>query len=118
MPFTCPRRSESPFVSYDTKPGVEEDKDEWRAGNTCSYCGSMHQADFFAAIEEGAELSPTDKSYKVYVGSNRKFYFQHLDQEGRTRFIELYNDGKMKLRFPGYFYVHPFFCKPRSEVTA
>lgn len=33
----------------------------------CSYCGSMHPEDLFAAISDGAELGPTDKNYKVYV---------------------------------------------------
>ena len=33
----------------------------------CSYCGSMHPDDFFAAAEAGAQLGPTDKNYKVYV---------------------------------------------------
>lgn len=37
-----------------------------RDGN-CSYCGSISPETFFDAIEQGCELGPTDKSYKVYV---------------------------------------------------
>ncbi|MES2671608.1 MAG: hypothetical protein V4673_14490 [Pseudomonadota bacterium] len=44
-----------------------EHKSHWRADRTCSYCGSMHPDDVFAAIEAGSQLTPTDKSYKVYV---------------------------------------------------
>lgn len=41
----------------------------------------------------------------------RKFYFQHLTPEGRTRFVELYNEKKMKIGYPGHFYTRPYFCK-------
>lgn len=39
-----------------------------------------------------------------------KFYYEHLDDAQRTRFIDLLNQKKMKLSYPGYFYVLPFFC--------
>lgn len=41
--------------------------------------------------------------------SQTKFYFQHLSAAQRTRFVELLNQGKMHLGFPGYFYTLPFF---------
>ncbi len=75
----------------------------------------MSQEAFFAAIEEGKELGPTDKSYKVYVGGSGKFYFQHLDEDGQNKFIELANEKKLKIGFPGHFYVLPFFCAAKSE---
>lgn len=87
----------------------------------CSYCGSMHPDDFFAAIEAGWEVEPTDKNYKSYVteklggalqpvsGKHHKFYFQHLDTAQQQRFIELLNTGKMRLGYPGRFYALPFF---------
>lgn len=40
-----------------------------------------------------------------------KFYFQHLSEEQRGRFIELYNDKRLNIGYPGYFYNLPFFCK-------
>lgn len=43
--------------------------------------------------------------------SETKFYLQHLSPEQRTRFIDLYNEKRMKLGYPGYFYVRPFFCE-------
>lgn len=33
----------------------------------CSYCGSLSPYEFFAAIERGNEVVPTDKNYKAYV---------------------------------------------------
>lgn len=40
-----------------------------------------------------------------------KFYFQHLTEDERIKFIDLYNAKKIKLGFPGRFYVAPFFAK-------
>lgn len=40
-----------------------------------------------------------------------KFYFQHLSQEQKIRFIELLNDKKLKIGEPGHFYSRPFFIK-------
>jgi len=40
-----------------------------------------------------------------------KFYFQHLDEEQKQRFIELHNEGKLKIGMPGHFYALPFFCR-------
>lgn len=49
--------------------------------------------------------------WKVDERNGTKFYFQHLSEEQRTRFIELHNDGKIKLGYPGHFYNPPFFTK-------
>ncbi|WP_293857266.1 hypothetical protein [uncultured Alsobacter sp.] len=40
-----------------------------------------------------------------------KFYFYHLDEAGMHRFIELLNGKRMKLAYPGHFYVPPFFVR-------
>lgn len=91
---------------------------EWREDSTCSYCGSLSEESFFQAIEAGVKITPTDKSYKVYVDVSvrgaGKFYFQHLSDEGKTKFIDLYNAKKINLGVPGYFYVLPFFVS-RAE---
>lgn len=60
----CPRRSEG------VRAFAANTKDSWRSRDgyqCCSYCGSLKNEAFFEAIEAGAELGPTDKSYKVYV---------------------------------------------------
>jgi hypothetical protein len=170
MTFTCPRRIEDGMHRDDSPHKLTgSNKDVWRDDNTCSYCGSLNQDEFMKHLEAGdVELTPTDKSYKVYVEGipnpdagrptiyssanfpqsgegwvqitkktrktlpsqakyypdghyvqveparatlHHKFYFQHLAQEQRVRFVELLNAGKLRLMEPGYFYVPPFFCK-------
>jgi hypothetical protein len=113
--YTSPHRA--PFGDE----GVEL-CDTWRADGTCSYCGSVSQARFLKFVEDGGELTPTDKSYKVYLVSKLgrdgkmveapglKFYFQHLDEHGQKEFVRLYNEKKMALGYPGHFYVRPYFC--------
>jgi hypothetical protein len=107
--FTCGRRLD-PFAFGAGEKG----KDSYSKGR-CSYCGSMSQEAFFEAVEAGAAVGPTDKNYKAYVdtpeGRTGKFYFQHLDQAGRERFIALLNSGQMNIGLPGHFYVLPFFCR-------
>ena len=115
--FWCPRQAESRLTTPGSKGAF------WKTDGTCSYCGSLSPDQFFAAIEAGAEVGPTDKNYKAYVsgeGTPRtdgaaKFYYQHLDQAGRNRFIDLFNAKKMKIGEPGYFYVTPFFCAPVAD---
>jgi hypothetical protein len=111
--FECPRRREG---------GINpKGRDWWRRGGRdgcCSYCGSMTPADLFKAIEAGTEITPTDKSYKIYVGGAGKFYFQHLSDDEQQKFIDLYNAKKITLASPGYFYVTPFFAKPHAAEQA
>lgn len=108
--FFCPRRGESPVTR-----GYKPDGDEWRVDaegvRRCSWCGSMDPDEFMAKAQALVELGPTDKSCKVYVGANLKFYFQHLTEEQRREFLALYNAGKLKLGYPGDFYVLPFFMR-------
>ena len=59
----------------------------------------------------------------VQVGAEQptvplKFYFQHLDTQAlRDRFIELHNAKKIKIGFPGHFYVRPFFCSAQPPAA-
>jgi hypothetical protein len=43
--------------------------------------------------------------------THTKFYFQHLSNEQRTRFIALANEKKLKFEGDYGFYVLPFFCQ-------
>lgn len=101
--FRCPRQDEGPF-NYDVAS-------TWRDDHTCSYCGSLSEAEFFRRLEQGEQITPTDKGYKAYIGTDfrRKFYFQHLSPGGKLKFIELLNQRKLNIGPPGYFYVLPFF---------
>ncbi len=40
-----------------------------------------------------------------------KFYFQHFNAEQRARFIELVNEKKAPIGYPGHFYVLPYFTR-------
>lgn len=107
--INCPRRAENPGPwRYDEGPDTYID-------GRCSYCGSVEPGEFLQAVRDGVEVGPTDKNYKAYLAGHRKFYYQHLSAEQRREFIDLYNDNTMKVGYPGYFYVLPFFVKPRAE---
>lgn len=114
----CPRQRYEAVL-----PSQREHASHWRDDGTCSYCGSISPAMLFEQIEKGAKITPTDKPYKVYVDlveanvrGAGKFYFQHLDDDEQTKFVELYNARKITMGFPGHFYVLPFFCSrtPKS----
>lgn len=112
-PQRCGRRDD--FLAPNRDDGVAPDVWESRAGvRACSYCGSMHPDDVFAAIEAGKMLDPTDKNYKVYVRGVPgvgKFYFQHFDEAQCRRFIDLLNAKRVTIAGAG-FYVRPFFIAP------
>lgn len=40
-----------------------------------------------------------------------KFYFQHLSRDEQLKFIDLLNQRKVNLGYPGHFYRLPFFCQ-------
>ena len=117
----CPRRQESVGFGSNTRFKIPA-SDHWRKDGTCSWCGSLSPSLFFQAIDDGCEIGPTDKAYKVYVNGDKapnvhgacKFYFQHLTPDDQQKFVDLYNDGKMKIGYPGHFYVRPFFCGRRE----
>lgn len=116
----CPRRRESLHGTVIRK----DEGDTWKQyedGVRCEWCGSMSPEELFLAIESGTEIGPTDKDYKVYVGSRGKFYFQHFSEAHMRRFIGLYNGrdehGKrtMNIGFPSHFYRMPFFMKLKPQ---
>jgi hypothetical protein len=44
-----------------------------------------------------------------------KFYFQHLSDADKHRFVDLLNAGRFNLGAPGYFYVRPYFVIVETE---
>ena len=114
MKQTCPRRM--------TEMGPwerEEDLDRWQERDglrRCSFCGSMHPADFLAAIEQHDEIGPTDKSYKFYVDAHSgKFYTQHLSEEQGWKFDQLWRERKINWGYPGAPYVPLFIPGPSTR---
>lgn len=84
-------------------------KGKLREDDTCDYCGGLNPETVLNLIEfDGAEVTPTDKNYKIYV-NGKKVYFEDFTDEQKSKFISLYNDKKMKMAYPGHFYVLPYF---------
>lgn len=115
-PFSCPRR-----FSFDPAPSDLWEKRNYSDGIThCSYCGCMNNDTFMELLEnEKITIGTTDKNYKVYVHMRddtsevlrANFYFQHLTEEQKRRFVDLYNDNKVHFDQGGDFYVTPYFMK-------
>lgn len=40
-----------------------------------------------------------------------KFYFEHLSEEDKQKFVALLNKKNIKLGYPGHFYVLPYFIQ-------
>lgn len=64
---------------------------------------------------ELAEAYDRDHAGPEPCGQEAKFYFQHLSVEQQQEFIELHNAHRMKIGYPGRFYVWPFFAAPASS---
>lgn len=47
-----------------------------------------------------------------------KFYFQHLSEDQRREFVDHYNSRRVKVGYPGRFYVPPFFMQRAPQVGA
>lgn len=121
----CGRRAESWMGASKVERPDFYAQGRNRKTPTCSYCGSMSGDEFMAGLEAGTlQVGPTDKSYKVYVrdaynGTDKgKFYYQHLSAEQQTRFIELYNEKRLKLGWPGHLYRLPYFCQREPATTS
>lgn len=117
---TCPRRMKE-LGPWKYREGL----DAWNRDGTCTFCGSLSPEKFFELVEQGAEVGPTDKSYRAYVRDpmvrvhgQAKVYFQHFGEADQHRFIELYNARKMNVGEPGYFYKLPFFVQTRKPKDA
>jgi hypothetical protein len=47
-----------------------------------------------------------------------KFYFQHLDEAGQRRFIDVVNAKVINFGYPGYLYSLPFFMRRATPAEA
>lgn len=113
----CPRRAEI-GANVAGHPFKLPKEDNWRRDGTCSYCGSLSPELFFKAVEDGCEVGPTDKNYKLYLHGEKapkvhgacKVYMQHFDSADKDLFINLLNERKITFGYPGHLYVLPFFA--------
>lgn len=113
---TCPRRM-TEFGPWVREEGLDRwEKREHIADEIkslqCSFCGSLHPDDFIALVHSGAEVIPTDKSYKAYLrykGRQIKFYYKYLSMEQVKILLEMHDSGRMNIGYPGFFYTTPLF---------
>lgn len=141
---SCPRRLRE-MGPWDRSEGIdqwlESPRQEGEATPFCSFCGSLHPGKFLEMVAQGWSVGPTDKNYKAYLHPvqsgepmlaepgaplpeippqiQSKFYYQHLSAAQQGQFIDLYNQGQMRISMPGYFYVLPFFMTiaPRGVAS-
>jgi hypothetical protein len=66
---------------------------------------SLPKADWRDLLGKWVRVSPKSATRRD------KFYFQHLNEDERKRFIELLNAKALKIGDPGYFYRLPFFAQ-------
>ena len=62
----CPRRLKD-FGPYDR---TEDGRDCWKDDQTCSFCGGLKPSQVFELLEQGNHIIPTDKVYKIYIGTS------------------------------------------------
>lgn len=93
---TCPRWSEAQWGRMGDGDHTW-DFNRSDGFRTCSYCGSCTPERFMESVRAGEPIGPTDKSYKAYGPDHVfKFYYQHLSDEYRVEFIQMWNDGSLK----------------------
>jgi len=103
------------------RSSAEELQDELVPDGTCSYCGGINPDLLFKILDNvECTITPTDKSYKAYLDVDSKprakIYFQHFTDAHIEKFLQMYNEKKLKLGYPHHFYVLPFFAQ--SEAVA
>ena len=122
-PFKCGRRGE--VLGSEDGPFKVPSTDTWRANkdgtHSCSWCGSMHEYEFFDILEhyvagdKGYRFGTTDKGYKYYANRPNvqnagdgaiKFYTPHVDlsnnldgketliHQARQKFIKEFSEGR------------------------
>jgi hypothetical protein len=95
------------YKAYVYEPLTDEQKAQARRRSIGSYVGTgMSEADATKLVDS-----------EPFIGSGAqigKFYYQHLTDEQRHEFIRLLNERAVKIGYPGYFYVLPYFIQ-RAE---
>ncbi len=91
MASICPRQDQEAVLAVQRAHVAH-----WREDGSCSYCGSITEAAFFAAIEAGRLIGPTDKNYKAYVdlpnpnaGTMRICAWSNSKPSGGDKWIEV-----------------------------
>lgn len=102
------------------------------AGQVGCFSSTTHETPgYFLLTEEKAKEIVWDRegAAAYYIGryvklsphaqvSHKKFYFQHLNVEQQQRFIDLLNEKKINIGYPGRFYAKPFFITYKAPSEA
>lgn len=109
------------YKAYISRPLTEEKKAErkakWLAGFTYDEVvkSARERGETPEEFRAGlADYYDRDLARSEASGVEAKFYYQHLSSEQRDEFIELHNSRRMKISYPGRFYVLPFFAGPAT----
>lgn len=123
--ITCPRRM-SEFGPWLRREGLDTFISGHGTGSeelNCSFCGSLDPETCLTWMASGARITPTDKTYKMYIRLDKhkeqRFYFQHFNKEQRAQFIAMYNmrNRPFLMGYPGFFYILPYFCGRHEPDT-
>lgn len=109
------------YKAYLDRPATDDEKrvkkERWLAGNIGQALKRAAEAEGKTSEQVTEEL---DRAYEAEdpmadsAGTVAKFYYQHLNAEQQAEFIELYNEHRMKIGYPGRLYVPPFFTAPST----
>lgn len=97
---------EWPLMTCSNKPGDPPTGDQW-----IPVTDEMRKQYF---IDEDTHWVGM---YKIDATDQAKFYFQHFNDEHKDKFIALYNEKKLKIGYPNYFYVMPFFMQLKKPAS-
>ncbi|MFF4547245.1 hypothetical protein ACFY1J_23965 [Streptomyces sp. NPDC001406] len=109
------------YKAYLSRPLTDEEKAQrkarWLDGFTAEEIqapaeGRGETADQYRAGLEAvydSQVAPTEGG-----STEAKFYFQHLSEAQCREFVDLYNSRRIKVGYPGRFYVLPFFMSPAA----
>lgn len=92
------------YKVYVENKGGDGFKQSYRSGCPASPCPDIVDVEGNIDVEKCTHWITQERN-------ETKFYFQHFDEEQKHRFIELHNQGKLKIGMPGHFYRLPFFCR-------
>lgn len=94
----------------------DSDAEEWRVASVTSHDpeeeGWMRGTEIPPDVDTSGWGDLSESWVKlIQRGSKKteKFYFEHLSEEQRKRFINMLNNKQISLAYPGHFYNLPFF---------
>jgi hypothetical protein len=107
--------TDKPYKAYLQKPYTAEDLQRIKTASDVWKTAKRVKLD--DGLDEEAATAAADEHWNQHEAPGltgttvAKLYYQHLSQAQRDEFIELHNSEAMKIGFPGYLYMLPFFTR-------